>query len=79
MVMAMIGPTSFAGCVLSRLNGRLAHVKWALDVFHDHDCVIHHQPTESTIASKVSRLIVKPAMSIRKTAPINEIGMATTG
>ena len=36
-------------------------------------------PTESTMASRVSRLMVKPATSIRKTAPISEIGMATTG
>ena len=37
------------------------------------------RPTESTIASSVSRLIVKPATSIRKTAPTSEIGIATTG
>ena len=37
------------------------------------------RPTESTIASSVSRLTVKPATSIRKTAPTSEIGMATTG
>ena len=37
------------------------------------------RPTDSTIASSVSRLIVKPATSIRKTAPTSEIGIATTG
>ena len=37
------------------------------------------RPTDSTIASSVSRLIVKPAASIRKTAPTREIGIATTG
>ena len=31
------------------------------------------------MASSVSRLIVKPATSIRKTAPTREMGMATTG
>ena len=31
------------------------------------------------MASSVSKLMVKPATSIRKTAPISEIGMATTG
>ncbi len=36
-------------------------------------------PTESTIASSVSRLIVNPATSIRNTAPISEIGIATMG
>ena len=37
------------------------------------------RPTESTIASSVRRLIVKPKASIRNTAPISEIGIATTG
>ena len=37
------------------------------------------RPTESTIASSVSRLIVKPASSMRNTAPISEIGIAMTG
>ncbi len=36
-------------------------------------------PTESTMASSVSRLMVKPAASIRKAAPMSEIGIATTG
>ncbi len=37
------------------------------------------RPTESTIASSVSRLIVKPASIIRKTAPTSDTGIATTG
>ena len=37
------------------------------------------RPTESTMASRVNRLMVKPNTSIKKTAPISEIGMATTG
>ena len=37
------------------------------------------RPTDSTMASRVSRLMVNPATSIRNTAPISEIGMATTG
>ena len=37
------------------------------------------RPTDSTIASSVSRLIVKPATIIRKTAPTSEMGIATTG
>src|SRR5690349_1409939 len=37
------------------------------------------RPTDSTIASSVSRLIVKPAISIRNTAPTSEIGIATIG
>ncbi len=36
-------------------------------------------PTESTIASSVSRLIVNPAICMMKTAPIREIGIATMG
>ena len=37
------------------------------------------RPTDSTIASSVSKLIVNPATSMRNTAPTSEIGMATTG
>jgi len=37
------------------------------------------RPTESTMASSVSRLMVKPATFARNTAPISETGIATTG
>ena len=37
------------------------------------------RPTDSTMASRVSRLMVKPAASIRATAPSSEMGIATTG
>ena len=37
------------------------------------------RPTDSTMARSVSRLMVKPANNIRKTAPTSETGMATTG
>ncbi len=37
------------------------------------------RPTESTTASSVSRLMVKPDTAMMKAAPISEIGMATTG
>ncbi|MNC89037.1 hypothetical protein D3C83_49260 [compost metagenome] len=37
------------------------------------------RPTDSTIASRVRRFTVKPAASMRNTAPTSEIGMATTG
>jgi len=37
------------------------------------------RPTESTMASRVRRLMVNPAVSIRKTAPMSDMGMATTG
>ena len=36
-------------------------------------------PTDSTIASSVSRLMVKPNTCIRNTAPISDRGIATTG
>ena len=36
-------------------------------------------PTDSTMASRVSRLSVNPKTCIRKIAPISEIGMATSG
>jgi len=36
-------------------------------------------PTESTMASKVSKLMVNPAICMRNTAPTSEIGIATTG
>ena len=37
------------------------------------------RPTESTIASSVSRFSVNPNACIRNTAPISDTGMATTG
>ena len=37
------------------------------------------RPTESTMASRVSRFTVKPKTCMRKTAPMSETGMATTG
>ena len=37
------------------------------------------RPTDSTIASSVSRFSVKPNACIRKTAPISETGIATIG
>ena len=37
------------------------------------------RPTASTIASRVSRFSVKPNTCIRKTAPISDSGMATSG
>ena len=36
-------------------------------------------PMASTIASRVSRLMVKPIASMRKHAPTRESGMATIG
>ena len=36
-------------------------------------------PTDSTMASRVSRFTVNPNTCIRKMAPISEIGMATSG
>jgi len=44
----------------------------ALDVFHDHDFASSTtNPPRRTIASKVSRLIVKPANEHQEKAPIN--------
>ena len=36
-------------------------------------------PTDNTMASKVSRFTVKPKICIRKTAPISDTGIATSG
>ena len=79
MVIAMIGPTSSRAASIAARNGRLP--AWMCRSTFSTITIASSttRPTESTMASSVSRLMVKPAASIRKTAPTSEIGIATTG
>ncbi len=79
MVMAMIGPTNSRAASLAAWMGLLPMCKWRSTFSTMTMASSTTSPTESTMASSVSRLIVNPAISIRKTAPISEIGIATTG
>ena len=77
--MAMIGPTSSRAALIAAWNG-LSPICRCRSTFSTMTIASSTtRPTESTIASSVRRLIVNPAISIRKTAPISEIGIATTG
>ena len=75
----MIGPTSSRAAVSAAWTGAMPACRWRSTFSTITIASSTTSPTESTIASSVSRLIVKPAASIRKTAPISEIGIATTG
>ena len=78
--MAMIGPDQLArGVRCAASNGGLPSCRWRSTFSTMTIASSTTRPTESTMASSVSRLMVKPAASIRKTAPMSEIGMATTG
>ena len=79
IVIAMIGPTSSRAALSAASNG--FSPSWRCRSTFSTMTIASSttRPTESTIASSVSRLIVKPTISIRKTAPTSEIGIATTG
>ena len=77
--MAMIGPTSSRAASRAACSGRAPCWRWRSTFSTMTIASSTTSPTESTIAKSVSRLIVKPATSIRNTAPTSEIGIATTG
>ena len=79
IVMAMIGPISSRAALIAASNG--LSPSWRCRSTFSTMTIASSttRPTESTIARSVRRLIVNPAMSIRKTAPTSEIGIATTG
>ena len=79
MVIAMIGPTSSRAASMAARPGGLPACRWRSMFSTITIASSTTRPTESTIASSVSRLTVKPAASIRNTAPTREIGIATTG
>ena len=79
MVIAMMGPTSSRAASSAARIGVAPICKWRSTFSTITMASSTTNPTESTIASKVSRLIVKPAASMMNTAPIKEIGMATIG
>ena len=74
MVIAMIGPTSSRAASMAARKGGLP--PWMCRSTFSTITIASSttRPTESTIASSVSRLMVNPAASIRNTAPTSEIG-----
>ena len=79
MVIAMIGPTSSLAASIAARIGRFP--SWRCRSMFSTITIASSttRPTDSTIASSVNRFTVKPAASIRKTAPTSEIGIATIG
>ena len=79
IVMAMIGPTSSRAASMAAWKGLLPSCRWRSTFSTITIASSTTRPTESTMASRVSRLMVKPAACMMKTAPMSEIGIATTG
>ena len=79
IVIAIIGPTNSRAASIAALIGGLPMCRCRSTFSTMTIASSTTKPTDSTIASSVSKLIVKPAISIRKTAPISEIGIATIG
>jgi len=79
MVMAMIGPRSSRAAWIAAWIGGSPECTWRSTFSTMTMASSTTRPTESTIASSVSRLIVNPAAFMRKTAPMSEIGIAITG
>ena len=77
--MAMIGPTSSRAAWMAASKGVLPMWRWRSTFSTITIASSTTRPTESTMARRVSRLMVKPAASIKNTAPTREMGMATTG
>ena len=79
IVMAMMGPTSSRAAAIAAGNGGCPSWR-CLSTFSTMMMASSTtRPTESTIASRVSRLMVNPAIIMRKTAPTNETGIAMIG
>ena len=79
MVMAMIGPTSSRAPLSAASIGFSPSPRWRSTFSTTTIASSTTNPTESTMASSVKRLMVKPNVCTRKMPPINERGMATTG
>ena len=79
IVMATIGPTSSRAASMAARIGDFPPCRCRSTFSTTTIASSTTRPTDKTIASSVSRLMVKPANDIRNTAPTREIGMATTG
>ena len=79
MVMAMMGPTSSRAPTSAASTGFIPSRTCRSTFSTTTMASSTTRPTESTMASRVSRLMVKPKSCMRKTAPMSETGMATTG
>jgi hypothetical protein len=79
MVMAMTGPTSSRAPISAAWYGVRPSRMWRSTFSTTTIASSTTRPTDSTIASSVSRFSVKPNACIKKTPPISETGIATTG
>ena len=79
MVMATMGPTSSRAATSAAWNGFSPSRMWRSTFSTTTMASSTTRPTESTMASRVSRFTVKPKTCMRNTAPMSETGMATTG
>ena len=77
--MAMIGPSNSRAAWIAALSGVSPSCTWRSMFSIMTMASSTTSPTESTMASSVSRLIVNPAVCMMNTAPMSEIGIATTG
>ena len=79
MVMAMTGPTSSRAPISAAWYGVRPSRMWRSTFSTTTIASSTTRPTDSTMASSVSRFSVKPNACIRNTPPISDTGMATTG
>ena len=77
--MAMIGPTSSCAPSIAASNGECPSFMCRSTFSTTTMASSTTRPTERTIASSVSRFSENPNSCIKKTAPTNETGIATTG
>src|SRR6266568_889351 len=75
----MIGPTSsrapFNAAFIRDIPSRICRSTFSTTTIASSTT----NPTESTIASNVSKFSVNPKICVKNTAPMSEIGIATTG
>ena len=77
--MAMTGPTNSRAPDSAACMGVCPSRMWRSTFSTTTIASSTTNPTESTMASKVSRLMVKPNTCIKNTAPTSETGIATRG
>ncbi len=77
--MAMTGPISSRAPTSAAWNGVRPSRRWRSTFSTTTMASSTTRPTDSTMASSVSRLSVKPNDCIKKTLPMRETGMARIG
>ena len=79
MVIAMMGPTSSRAPAMAASKAVLPSRMFRSTFSTTTMASSTTRPTASTMASSVSRFTVKPNTCMRKTAPMSETGIATSG